>query len=35
VSDAWEVVDGGVDHSRPGGRLPADHWPIWADVRLA
>ena len=35
VSDAWEVVDGGVDHSRPGGRLPSDHWPIWADVRLA
>ena len=34
VSDGWEVVDGGVDHRRPGGRLPSDHWPVWADVRL-
>ena len=34
VSDGWDVLAGGVDHSRPGGRLPSDHWPIWADVRL-
>jgi endonuclease/exonuclease/phosphatase family metal-dependent hydrolase len=34
VSDGWEVLDGAVDHSRPGGRLPSDHWPIYADVRL-
>ncbi len=34
VSDGWDVLDGGVDHSRPGGRLPSDHWPVFADVRL-
>jgi len=34
ASDGWEVLGGGVDHTRPGGRLPSDHWPIWADVRL-
>jgi endonuclease/exonuclease/phosphatase family metal-dependent hydrolase len=34
VSDGWDVLDGAVDHSRPGGRLPSDHWPIYADVRL-
>ena len=34
VSDAWDVLDGAVDHSRPGGRLPSDHWPVYADVRL-
>jgi endonuclease/exonuclease/phosphatase family metal-dependent hydrolase len=34
VSDGWEVLDGGVDHSRPGGRLPSDHWPVYAEVRL-
>jgi endonuclease/exonuclease/phosphatase family metal-dependent hydrolase len=34
VSDGWDVLGGGVDHGRPGGRLPSDHWPIWADVRL-
>ena len=35
VSEGWEVLDGGVDHSRPRGRLPSDHWPVFADVRLA
>ena len=34
VSDGWDVIDGAVDHRRPGGRLPSDHWPIYADVRL-
>ena len=35
VSPEWDVVDGGVDHTRPRGRLPSDHWPVYADVRLA
>ena len=35
VTEGWEVLGGGVDHTRPGGRLPSDHWPVWADVRLA
>ncbi len=34
VDDGWEVLGAGVDHTRPGGRLPSDHWPVWADVRL-
>jgi endonuclease/exonuclease/phosphatase family metal-dependent hydrolase len=34
VSDGWEVLGGGIDHRRPGGRLPSDHWPVFADVRL-
>jgi endonuclease/exonuclease/phosphatase family metal-dependent hydrolase len=34
VSEGWEVLAGGIDHTQPGGRLPSDHWPVWADVRL-
>ena len=30
----WEVLSAHVDHSRPGGRLPSDHWPVVADVVL-
>jgi endonuclease/exonuclease/phosphatase family metal-dependent hydrolase len=28
------VVAAGVSHERPGGRLPSDHWPVWADLDL-
>jgi endonuclease/exonuclease/phosphatase family metal-dependent hydrolase len=24
-----------IDHPRPFGRLPSDHWPVLADVELA
>jgi endonuclease/exonuclease/phosphatase family metal-dependent hydrolase len=34
VTEHWDVLGGRVDHSRPGGRLPSDHWPLVADVRL-
>jgi endonuclease/exonuclease/phosphatase family metal-dependent hydrolase len=30
----WEVLDAFIDHARPGGRLPSDHWPVVADVVL-
>jgi endonuclease/exonuclease/phosphatase family metal-dependent hydrolase len=30
----WEMIDAFVDHTRPGGRLPSDHWPVVADVAL-
>ena len=30
----WEVLDAWIDHTRPGGRLPSDHWPVVADVAL-
>jgi endonuclease/exonuclease/phosphatase family metal-dependent hydrolase len=30
----WEVHGAWIDHSRPGGRLPSDHWPVVADVML-
>ena len=30
----WEVLDAFIDHTRPGGRLPSDHWPVVADVVL-
>ena len=31
---AWDVLGARIDHSRPGGRLPSDHWPVVADVAL-
>jgi endonuclease/exonuclease/phosphatase family metal-dependent hydrolase len=34
VSPHWEVLDGWVDTTRPGGRLPSDHWPVVADLDL-
>jgi endonuclease/exonuclease/phosphatase family metal-dependent hydrolase len=34
VSGHWEVADGRVVTERPGGRLPSDHWPVVADLRL-
>ena len=30
----WDVLDARIDHTRPGGRLPSDHWPVVADVVL-
>ena len=30
----WDVLGARVDHTRPGGRLPSDHWPVLADVAL-
>ena len=30
----WEVLAAWIDHTRPGGRLPSDHWPVVADVAL-
>jgi endonuclease/exonuclease/phosphatase family metal-dependent hydrolase len=35
VTSHLEVVAAEVTHPRPGGRLPSDHWPIVADLRLA
>lgn len=35
VSDDWEVVEARVSRERPRGRLPSDHWPVVADLRLA
>ena len=34
VSPHWEVLEARIDHARPGGRLPSDHWPVVAEVRL-
>ena len=30
----WDVVAARIDHTRPGGRLPSDHWPVVADLAL-
>ncbi len=29
------VAAAGVSHARPGGALPSDHWPVWADLEVA
>ena len=34
VRGPWSVGDARVVHARPGGRLPSDHWPVVADLRL-
>lgn len=34
VSSHWTVVDAAVAYERPGGRLPSDHWPVVATLRL-
>lgn len=34
VTPHWDVVAARIDHARPGGRLPSDHWPVLADLRL-
>ena len=28
----WDVLGARIDHSRPGERLPSDHWPVVAEV---
>lgn len=35
VSPQWTVVDAGIVRDRPLGRLPSDHWPVVARLRLA
>ncbi len=30
----WEVLDATIAHDAPGGRLPSDHWPVVATLRL-
>ena len=34
VGGQWDVLGARIDHARPGGRLPSDHWPVVADVAL-
>lgn len=34
VSRHFEVLKGRVSYLRPRGRLPSDHWPVVADLRL-
>lgn len=35
VSDEWSVTDARIETTRPGARLPSDHWPLVATIRLA
>jgi endonuclease/exonuclease/phosphatase family metal-dependent hydrolase len=34
VSSHWEVLEAGVVTDHPGRRLPSDHWPVRAALRL-
>ena len=34
LGKGWQVVEAAVSHHRPGGRLPSDHWPVAATLRL-
>jgi len=34
MSHHWTVSGARVDITRPGGRLPSDHWPVTADLVL-
>jgi len=34
VGAGWHVAAAEIRHDRPGGRLPSDHWPVVADLRL-
>ncbi|HEX5642305.1 MAG TPA: endonuclease/exonuclease/phosphatase family protein [Thermoleophilia bacterium] len=34
VDRGWDVLAARIDHARPGGRLPSDHWPVVATVAL-
>ncbi len=34
VDRHWDVLGARIDHARPGGRLPSDHWPVVAEVAL-
>jgi endonuclease/exonuclease/phosphatase family metal-dependent hydrolase len=33
IGKGWQVLEAGVSHHRPGGRLPSDHWPVAATLR--
>jgi len=30
----WDVQGARIDHTRPGGRLPSDHWPVVVEIVL-
>ncbi len=30
----WDVLEAYIDHTRPNGRLPSDHWPVVAEVGM-
>lgn len=34
VSPEWTVLDARIETRRPSGRLPSDHWPVVATLRL-
>jgi endonuclease/exonuclease/phosphatase family metal-dependent hydrolase len=34
VSPEWTVIDAHIETRRPGGRLPSDHWPVVATLRV-
>ncbi len=34
IDDAWEVLEASIDRTMPDGRLPSDHFPVVAKVRL-
>jgi endonuclease/exonuclease/phosphatase family metal-dependent hydrolase len=34
VSPQFEVLDASIVRAKPGGRLPSDHWPVVARLRL-
>ena len=34
VSAEWTVVEAAVSYYRPEGRLPSDHWPVFATLSL-
>jgi len=34
IGKEWQVVDAAVSYYRPDGRLPSDHWPVAATLRL-
>lgn len=34
VDDGWDVLEAGIRHDRPDGRLPSDHWPIVARLQI-
>ena len=35
VSEEWEIADARIETRRPGARLPSDHWPLVATLRLS
>ena len=35
VSPSWAVVDAAIVRETPGGKLPSDHWPVMARLRVS